>query len=92
MKLSNRRIKRTRTKKFLIAAETAIPFVFIGLLTVFIFLAFTNKEFIGPRFQLFMYGIRDRVKSKVDIEATRIWLQTLGDEDHDSDARFPKDK
>ena len=92
IKLSNRRVKRTRTEKFLIAAETAIPFVFIVLLAVFIFLAFANKEFIGPRFNLFMYGIRDRIKSKVDIEATRIWLHSLGDEDYDSDARFPKDK
>jgi hypothetical protein len=92
MKLSNRRVKRTRAEKFLIVVETAIPFVFIGLLAVFIFLAFTNKEFLGPRFKFFMYGIRDRVKSKVGVEETRIWLRSLGDEDYDSDVRFPKEK
>lgn len=99
MKLSDRRVKRTRTEKFLIATEIAIPFVFIGLLAVFIFLAFTNKEFLGPRFKFFMYGIRDRVKSQVDIEATRMWLQSLGDEDYNekdlnyerlSKARWPE--
>ena len=89
VKLSSLKGKRTRNKKLLIAAETVIPFVFIGLIVVFIFLAFTNQEFRGPRFKLFMYGIRDRVKSKVDIEATRVWLQSLGDEDYDdSDPKY----
>jgi hypothetical protein len=96
VKLSGRRGKRTRNEKLLIAAETVVPLVFIGLLVAFIFLGFTDKEFRGPRFKLFMYGIRDRIISKVDIEATRIWLQSLGDEDYDDSGhgydRFPKSK
>jgi hypothetical protein len=96
MKLSGRRGKCTRNEKLLIAAETTVQLVFIILLGAFIFLGFTDKEFRGPRFKLFMYGIRDRVKSKVDIEATRVWLQSLGDEDYDDSGhgydRFPKDK
>jgi hypothetical protein len=91
VKLSGRKGKLTRNEKLLTAAETVVPFVFIGLLVVFIFLAFTNKEFRGPRFQLFMCGIRDRVKSKVDIEATRKWLQSLGNEDYkDSDPKYKR--
>ena len=82
VKLSGRKGKLTRNKKILATAEIAIPLVFIILLGAFIFLAFTDKEFRGPRFQLFMYGIRERVKSKVDVKAARIWLQSLGDEDY----------
>jgi len=91
MKLSGRKRKLTRNEKLLTAAETVVPLVFIGLFVVFIFLAFTNKEFRGPRFQLFMCGIRDRVKSKVDIEATRTWLQSLRNEDFkDSDPKYKR--
>jgi hypothetical protein len=92
MKLSGHRGKRTRKERLLIAVETIVPLVFVALLVAFIYLGLTDKEFRGPRFKCFMYGIRDRVKSKVDIEETRIWLRSLGDEDYESDARFPKDK
>ena len=91
MKLSGRRGKCTRNEKLFIAAETTVPLVFIILLGAFIFLGFTDKEFRGPRFQLFMYGIRDRVKNKVNIEATRFWLQSLGNEDYkDSDLNYKR--
>lgn len=96
VKLSSRKGKLTINERLLVVAETVIPLVFVVLLVAFIFLAFTDKEFRGPRFQLFMYGIRDRVKSKVDIEATRVWLQSLGDEDYDDSEpkykRLPKAK
>jgi hypothetical protein len=93
VKLSSRKGKLTRNEKLLIAAETIVPLVFVVLLVAFIFFEFTDAEFCGPRFKFFMYGIRDRVKSKVDIEATRIWLQSLGDEDYDdSNKRIPKAK
>jgi hypothetical protein len=82
VKLSGRKGKLTRNGKTLVIAETVIPSVFIILLGAFIFLGFTDKEFRGPRFKCFMYGIRDRVKSKVDVKATRIWLQSLGNEDY----------
>jgi hypothetical protein len=91
VKLSGRRGKHTRNEKLLIVAETTVPLIFIGLLVAFIFLGFTDKEFRGPRFKLFTYGIRDRVKSEVNIEATRAWLQLLGDEDYnDSDIKYKR--
>jgi hypothetical protein len=83
LKLSGRRRKRTRNERLLIAAETIVPLIFVGLLVAFMFFEFTDVEFCGPRFKFFMYGLRDRVKSKIDIGATRAWLQSLGDEDYD---------
>jgi len=71
MELSGRRGKRTRNEKLLIVAEAIVPLMFVVLLVIFIFLGFTDEEFLGPRFKFFMYGLRDRVKNKVDIGATR---------------------
>lgn len=82
MKLSGRKRKLTRNEKALVTTETTIPLVFIILVGAFIFLGFTDEEFRGPRFKCFMYGIRDCVKNKIDIEATRIWLKSLSDEDY----------
>jgi len=84
VKLSGRRGKRTRNERLLIAAETIVPLIFIGLIVVSFFFAFTDTEFCGRRFKFFMLGFRDRVKSKANIESMRAWLQTLNDEDYKS--------
>ena len=81
VKLSGRTGKRTRSERFLIAAETAVPLIFVGVLV-------SNFFFGGPRLfarrqKLFMLGLRDRVKSRADIEATRTWLESLGHKDYE---------
>ena len=81
VKLSGRRRKRTRKERLLIAAETVIPLIFFGVLVSNFF--FVGPRFFGRRQKLFMLGLRDRVKSRADIGATRTWLQSLGDKDYD---------
>jgi len=80
-KLSGRRGNRTRNERLLIAAETGVPLVFVGLILAIFFL--DGAQFCGYRYGLFLHGLRDRVKSKVDIGATRTWLQLLDDKDYE---------
>jgi len=61
-------------------AEIGIPLVFIMLLIISFFISVKGMlVFDKP----FMYGLQTRMKSKVDVEAIRAWLQSLGDEDYD---------
>ena len=81
VKLSGRRGKRTRNEKFLIAAETCIPLIFVGILVSNYF--FVGSRFYGHHQKLFMLGLRDRVKSRADIGATRVWLESLNHKDYE---------
>lgn len=70
-----------RNESLLNIAKTGVPLIFFGVLaSSFIF---KDPEFCGRREKLFMLGLRDRVRSNADIEATRTWLQSLSDEDYD---------
>ena len=81
VRLFSRTKKSTRTEKLLIIAETGIPLVFAGLFLVPFF--FAKAELCGRPYDLFMFGLRDRIESKVDIGATRTWLQSFNVEDLD---------
>jgi len=72
----------TWKRKLIFGVEIAIPaFFFIFLITSF----FTpESEFCGYGYKLFIYGLRDRIRSKADIGATRDWSESLGDEDYDN--------
>ena len=68
-------MRHNQKKKILIAVQIAIPVMFVLLFIL---------QFSGPhRLQLwpdsspFTYGLRDRIRSKVDIPAIRTWLRTL---------------
>lgn len=80
VKLSGRRGKRTRNERLLIAAETVIPLIFVGVLVSSFF--FVDPEFSGRRQKFLMLGLRDRVKNRADIGATRMWLQSLDAKDY----------
>lgn len=81
-------------KRLLIVAQIGIPMVFIVLLIAPFFLP--ESEFFGYGYKFFMYGLRGRVKSKVDVEATRDWLKMLSKEEHDytefNAVRIPSNK
>jgi len=69
----------TGEKRFLIAIEVVIPFVFILSCISLFFMPF--ETFFYPACKPFIYGFRDRVKSKSDISAIRDWLKILDKED-----------
>jgi hypothetical protein len=77
----------TRKKRFLFAIEVVIPFVFILSCISLFFMPV--ETFFYPACKPFMYGFRDRVKSKSDISAIRAWLKTLDKEDLDYNRKQP---
>lgn len=70
----------TCKRKLLGIAEVAIPVVFLGLLAGSFLLP--ESEFLGYGYKFFMYGLRDRTRSKADVEAVREWLRTRHGEDN----------
>jgi hypothetical protein len=78
--------KRTRKESLLILAETGIPLVYFGLFLVPHF--FAQEQFCGRPHELFALGLRDRIESKADIEATRAWLQSLRPEEYKDRGRI----
>lgn len=83
--------RHSQRKKALLAVEISIPVLFVLLFVM---------QFLGPhRLQLwpdagpFLYGFRDRIRSKADIPAIRAWLKTL-DEDYyiPHSNRLPREK
>jgi hypothetical protein len=60
--------KHTRKRRLLMVAEVGIPIVFVALL---------------PFGKGFIYGYRDRIRSKADIPAIRAWLRTFDRGDYD---------
>lgn len=84
VKFFGRRRKRTRKEALLIVAEMCIPLVYFGLLHGLYLVAdsFPQERFCGRGYELYTLGLRDRIESKADIEATRDWLQSLGSEEY----------
>ena len=84
--------KHNRIGEFTIFAQVGIPLIFLVLLVLSFFLP--ESEFMGYSYKFFMCGLRDRVKSKLDVKATRDWLGTSGEEyfriDHFT--RIPSDE
>jgi hypothetical protein len=66
-------------KKLIIVAEIGIPLVFIALLVASFFTSVEGMAFFGKPL---MYGLRERVRSKADIQVVRDWLKTLSKEDY----------
>ncbi len=73
--------QRTRKKVLLILAKTAVPLVYVGLILAPYL--FPLQRFSGRFYELFALGLRDRIESKADIEATRAWLQSLPAEEYE---------
>jgi len=70
----------TNRKRLIRIAQIGIPIVFI---TLFIVSVFTPVEsHLPPPGVIFLYGFRDRVKSRADVPAIRNWLETLDKRDY----------
>jgi hypothetical protein len=71
-----------------------IPLVYLVLLFLSFFLP--ESDFLGCSYKFFMSGLRDRVRSTVNVEATRNWLKILSKEEHGyaefSEVRIPSQK
>ena len=78
--------KHTGKKKLLIVAEIAIPLLLIALYIIPFFI-----PNVAPMFSFdkpLLYGCRDRIRSKADIEAIRDWLGTLSKDDYNSSSHY----
>jgi len=82
--------KRTRKKVLLILAKTAVPLVYVGLFLAPAF--FPLQRFSARYYELFALGLRDRIESKADIEATRVWLQSLPAEEYEGYEKYKHGK
>lgn len=90
VRLSGRKGKRARKEKLLIAVETGVPLVFVTLFVGSFFLP--EAQFFGHGYRFFVYGFRDRVERRADIESTRAWLKSLGAEDYEDGNRISSDE
>ena len=72
--------ERTAKSRLVSSAEIGIPLVFMVSFLVSYFTSVKGMIFFDKPF---MYGLQTRMKSKVDVEAIRDWLESLDDEDHD---------
>ena len=70
--------KCNKKEKIIIVAQIGIPLVFLILLVSSFFLP--ESEFLGYSYKFFMYGLKDRVRSKADTEDIRDWLGMLSEE------------
>jgi len=50
------------------------------------------KQFCGRFYEWFALGLRDRIESKADIEATRAWLQSLPAEEYEGYEKYEHGK
>ena len=82
--------KRTRKKVLLIFSKTAVPLVYVGLILAPAL--FPLQRFSGRYYELFALGLRDRIESKADIEATRVWLQSLPAEEYEGYEKYEHGK
>ncbi len=71
--------KHTGKKKLLIVSEIAIPLLFVALFIIPFFIP-NDSDMRWLVYKPFTYGFRDRIRSKVDVEAIRDWLGTLSEE------------
>jgi len=81
VRLSRNWRSHTRKGKRILVAETAFPIMFIILFLVSLFIPI-KSNFWGFGSKAFAHGFRERIRSKVDIEATREWLKTVRREDY----------
>lgn len=81
VRLFGRREKHTKNEKLLIIGGTSVPLIFFGLI-IALFL-FREAMAYGPGPGLLIVGLRDRIKTNVDVGATRVWLQSFRAEDYD---------
>jgi hypothetical protein len=63
------------------AVEIGIPLVFIISFIISFFISVKGMTVLDKPF---MYGLRTRMKSKADVEAIRVWLESLDDEEYKS--------
>jgi len=66
----------TGKRKHILAAETVIPIMFIILYLIPFFIP-VESDYWGFGSNAFAHGFRERIRSKVDIEAVRDWLKTV---------------
>jgi len=79
-------------KKLIIVAEIGIPLAFVTLFIIPYFIPI-ESDLSWPWFKIFMYGFRERIRSKADIPAIRDWLKSLNKEDYtDHAGRLHSDK
>ena len=89
-RLSREWRKPRRRRKLIIGTEIIIPLMFFALFVASCFVSVRGMSFFGKPF---MYGLRDRIRTKADIEAIRDWLNTLSKEHYtDSDGYIPYDE
>ena len=73
--------KKLEKKKNIVIAQTLIPFVFIVLfIAPSLIPVDSDLKWIPEKF--LVYGLRDRVRSRTDIQEIRDWLKTLRREDY----------
>ena len=75
VRLFRRRQGRTKNEVLLIAAEACVLLICVGFLPVSLYLPQVQPYLRAHDF--FMFGLRDRIRSKANIAATRAWLQSL---------------
>lgn len=73
--------KRAGKKKFTIVVEIGIMMVCIALLIIPFFIPVESD--LQSKSSAYLYGFRDRIRSKADIEAIRVWMRTLNKENYD---------
>jgi len=71
----------TRKRKRILAAETAIPIMFIIIFLIPFFLPI-ESDFWGFGSHAFAHGFRERIRIKVDTDAIREWLKTVSKENY----------
>lgn len=74
----------TQRKKFIKIIHICIPLVFIVSFFISVFTPI-NIPVWQPGYKPFTYGFRARIRSKADIEDIRNWLETLKEEDCNSE-------
>jgi hypothetical protein len=85
VRLVRSRQGRTRNEVLLIAAEACVLLICAGFLAVSFHFPQVHPYKVKD---LFMFGLRDRIESKADIEATRYWLQSLTAEEYEGENRI----
>jgi len=78
--------KHSTKKKLIIVAEISIPIVSMLLFITLFFIP--NESHLSFYDKPLLYGCRDRIKSKADIEAIRDWMRTLDKDDYNSSSHY----
>ena len=78
--------KHSRKTKLIIIAEVSIPIVSMLLFITLFFIL--NESHLSLYDKPLLYGCRDRIRSKADIEAIRVWLKTLSKDDYNPSSNY----